>query len=64
MSILIWKYAQKTLCDQFEVSTLAGFGIDHLPLAKAAAASLIHYAERNAKDCLGAYSVDSTRTKH
>ena len=44
--------AQKTLCDQFAVSTLAGFGIDHLPLAKAAAASLIHYAKETQKTAL------------
>ncbi len=48
--------AQKTLCDQFPASTLAGFGIDHLPLAKAAAAALIHYAQSNAKNCTPAYS--------
>ncbi|WP_407412520.1 DNA mismatch repair protein MutS [Acinetobacter sp.] len=44
--------AQKTLCDQFAVSTLAGFGIDHLPLAKAAAAALIHYAKDTQKTAL------------
>ncbi|AMW78522.1 DNA mismatch repair protein MutS [Acinetobacter sp. TGL-Y2] len=44
--------AQKTLCDQFAVSTLAGFGIDHLPLAKAAAAALIHYAKETQKTAL------------
>ncbi len=44
--------AQKTLCDQFSVSTLAGFGIDHLPLAKAAAAALIHYAKETQKTAL------------
>ena len=44
--------AQKTLCDQFAVSTLAGFGIDHLPLAKAAAAALIHYAKVTQKTAL------------
>jgi DNA mismatch repair protein MutS len=44
--------AQKTLCDQLAVSTLAGFGIDHLPLAKAAAASLIHYAKETQKTAL------------
>lgn len=44
--------AQKTLCDQFAVSTLSGFGIDHLPLAKAAAASLIHYAKETQKTAL------------
>lgn len=44
--------AQKTLCDQFKVSTLSGFGIDHLNLAKAAAASLIHYAKETQKTAL------------
>ena len=44
--------ALKTLCDQFAVSTLAGFGIDHLPLAKAAAAALIHYAKETQKTAL------------
>ena len=44
--------AQKTLCDQFAVSTLAGFGIDHLPLAQAAAAALIHYAKETQKTAL------------
>lgn len=44
--------AQKTLCDQFAVSTLSGFGIDHLPLAKAAAAALIHYAKDTQKTAL------------
>ncbi len=44
--------AQKTLCDQFAVSTLAGFGIDHLPFAKAAAAALIHYAKETQKTAL------------
>ena len=44
--------ADKTLCDQFSVSTLAGFGIDHLPLAKAAAAALIHYAKDTQKSAL------------
>lgn len=44
--------AQKTLCDQFAVSTLAGFGIDHLPLAKASAAALIHYAKETQKTAL------------
>jgi DNA mismatch repair protein MutS len=36
--------AAETLCRQFNVSTLSGFGIDHLPLAQAAAAALLHYA--------------------
>ena len=44
--------AEKTLCDQFAVSTLSGFGIDHLALAKAAAASLIHYAKETQKTAL------------
>ena len=44
--------AQKTLCDQFAVSTLSGFGVDHLPLAKAAAAALIHYAHETQKTAL------------
>lgn len=39
----------KTLCDQFTVSTLSGFGLDPLPLAKAAAAALIHYAKETQK---------------
>lgn len=44
--------ANKTLCDQLQVSTLAGFGIDHLSLAKAAAASLLHYAKETQKTAL------------
>ena len=44
--------AQKTLSDQLGVSTLSGFGIDHLPLAKAAAAALIHYAKETQKTAL------------
>lgn len=40
---------RKTLCDQFSVSTLSGFGLDPLPLAKAAAAALIHYAKETQK---------------
>ncbi|MCH7311187.1 DNA mismatch repair protein MutS [Acinetobacter sp. ANC 4805] len=44
--------AQKTLCDQFAVSTLSGFGLDPLPLAKAAAAALIHYAKETQKTAL------------
>ena len=44
--------AQKTLCDQLAVGTLAGFGMDHLPLAKAAAAALIHYAKETQKTAL------------
>lgn len=44
--------AHKTLCDQFSVSTLSGFGLDPLPLAKAAAAALIHYAKETQKTAL------------
>ncbi|RLZ10902.1 DNA mismatch repair protein MutS [Acinetobacter sp. 2JN-4] len=44
--------AQKTLCDQFSVSTLSGFGLDPIPLAKAAAAALIHYAKETQKTAL------------
>ncbi|CAM4272617.1 DNA mismatch repair protein mutS [Acinetobacter dispersus] len=44
--------AQKTLCDQFAVSTLSGFGLDPFPLAKAAAAALIHYAKETQKTAL------------
>lgn len=44
--------AHKTLCDQFGVSTLSGFGIEHLGFAKAAAASLIHYAKETQKTAL------------
>lgn len=44
--------AQKTLCDQLGVATLSGFGIDHLPLAKAAAAALIHYAKETQRTAL------------
>ena len=44
--------AQKTLCDQLGVSTLSGFGIDHFPLAKAAAAALIHYARETQRTTL------------
>ncbi|MFJ0260985.1 DNA mismatch repair protein MutS [Acinetobacter baumannii] len=44
--------AQKTLCDQFSVLTLSGFGLDPLPLAKAAAAALIHYAKETQKTAL------------
>lgn len=43
------KNADRTLCDQFAVSTLSGFGIENLPLAKAAAAALIHYAKETQK---------------
>lgn len=44
--------AEKTLCDQFSVVTLSGFGLDQLSLAKAAAAALIHYAKETQKTAL------------
>ena len=44
--------SHKTLCDQFATSTLSGFGIDHLDLAKAAAAALIHYAKETQRTAL------------
>lgn len=44
--------AQEVLCRQFQVSTLAGFGVDHLPLAQAAAAALLHYAKETQKTAL------------
>lgn len=44
--------AQDTLCRQFNVSTLAGFGIEHMPLAQAAAAALLHYARETQKTAL------------
>ncbi|WLF84605.1 DNA mismatch repair protein MutS [Moraxella sp. ZY210820] len=46
------KNADKTLCDQFGVSTLSGFGVDELPLAKASASALIHYAKETQKTAL------------
>ncbi len=55
--------AQKTLCDQFAVSSLSGFGIDHLPLAKAAAAALISLRQRNPKNGFTTYSQYSIRNK-
>ena len=41
-----------TLCQQFGVSTLAGFGIEHLPLAQSAAAALLHYARETQQSSL------------
>ncbi len=41
--------ASSTLCQQFAVSTLAGFGIESLPYAQAAAAALLHYARDTQK---------------
>jgi len=46
------KNAHQTLCRQFNVSTLSGFGIDHLPLAQAAAAALLHYARETQQSSL------------
>lgn len=46
------KNAHKTLCDQLCVTTLAGFGVEHLPVAQAAAAALIHYAKETQKTAL------------
>lgn len=46
--------ATPTLCEQFDVSQLDGFGIspEALPLAKASAAALIHYARETQKRSL------------
>lgn len=44
--------AQDTLCRQFNVSTLAGFGIEKMTLAQAAAAALLHYARETQKTAL------------
>lgn len=44
--------AYELLCRQFQVSTLAGFGVDHLPLAQSAAAALLHYASETQKTAL------------
>ncbi len=44
--------ASEVLCRQFKVSTLAGFGIENLPLAQAAAAALLHYASETQKTAL------------
>lgn len=44
--------AADVLCRQFKVSTLAGFGIEHLKLAQAAAAALLHYASETQKTSL------------
>ncbi len=46
------KNAYQTLCDQFGVKSLAGFGLDQLELAQAAAAALIHYARETQKTAL------------
>lgn len=46
------KNAYKTLCDQFAVKSLAGFGLDGLELAQASAAALIHYAKETQKSAL------------
>ena len=44
--------AYEVLCRQFQVGTLAGFGVDHLPLAQSAAAALLHYASETQKTAL------------
>ncbi len=44
--------AADVLCRQFKVSTLAGFGVEHLKLAQAAAAALLHYASETQKTSL------------
>ncbi|RYD92419.1 MAG: DNA mismatch repair protein MutS, partial [Sphingobacteriales bacterium] len=44
--------ATDVLCRQFKVSTLAGFGIEQLKLAQAAAAALLHYASETQKTSL------------
>ncbi len=44
--------AHVTLCQQFGVTTLAGFGIEHLPLVQSAAAALLHYAKETQKTAL------------
>ncbi|WP_406564528.1 DNA mismatch repair protein MutS [Acinetobacter qingfengensis] len=46
------KNAYKTLCDQFCIKSLAGFGLDELELAQASAAALIHYARETQKSAL------------
>jgi DNA mismatch repair protein MutS len=46
------KNAYNTLCQQFAVQSLAGFGLDHLALAQAAAAALLHYARETQKTAL------------
>ncbi|MEY2863813.1 MAG: mismatch repair protein MutS [Pseudomonadota bacterium] len=44
--------ASATLCQQLGVTTLAGFGIEHLPLAQSCAAALLHYARETQKTAL------------
>ncbi len=44
--------AEDVLCRQFNVSTLAGFGIEQLKLAQSAAAALLHYASETQKTSL------------
>lgn len=46
------KNAFKTLCDQFAVKSLAGFGLEKIELAQSAAAALIHYARETQKTAL------------
>ncbi len=54
---------RRTLCDQFAVSTLSGFGIDHVPSPKLAAAALIHYAKETQKTALPHIRSHSARTR-
>jgi DNA mismatch repair protein MutS len=44
--------ASSVLCQQFGVSTLAGFGIEHMTLAQSCAAALLHYARETQKTAL------------
>lgn len=46
------KNAPLTLQQQFNVTSLAGFGIEQLPLAQAAAAALLHYARLTQQSAL------------
>ncbi|WP_230659436.1 DNA mismatch repair protein MutS [Psychrobacter sp. I-STPA10] len=40
------QHANDTLCSQFNVQTLEGFGIANLPLVQSSCAALIHYAQQ------------------
>lgn len=67
-----WRYeseaARQALLDYYEVSTLAGFGCEGLPLATSAAGALIAYLRETQKQVLGrlaslhTYSTDSFMT--
>ncbi|MEE8472877.1 MAG: DNA mismatch repair protein MutS [Dehalococcoidia bacterium] len=52
--------ARRLLADHFGVTTLEGFGCEHLPLAIRAAGSILHYLERTQKGVLGQLSGLST----